>query len=180
LGFGFSPFVVRLVRDKIRTLKSEEFVSAAKAHGIPQRDIIWRHIIRKNALTNIVILAAQIWGFAMLMEISLSYVFSIGSAKLGGEPYHSWAWMLLTQESKNALIGNVENLFVNWWLWFFPAFFTGATIVGFYLFGDALKQWHSRREQFGIPVVRSSFEEELQRQLAVRGKSKLQALLKGI
>ena len=161
LGVGFAPAMVRLIRDKIRTFKSEEFVSATKAHGIAQGDILWRHIIWKNAATDLIILAAQIWGFAMLMEVSLSYVFSIGAPKLGGEPYASWAWLLLTPESKNALIGNVPRVFDHWWLWFFPAFFISSAIMGFGLLGDGLKKWHRRREQSNVEETPSRFEETL-------------------
>ncbi|MFQ5651634.1 MAG: ABC transporter permease [bacterium] len=172
LGVSFSPPIFRLIRDRIRRFKSEDFVNATKAHGISQSTIIWRHIIGKNSTSDIMILAAQIWGFAMLMEISLSYVFSIGSAKLGGEPYDSWAWMLLTPESKNALIGNVDSIAVNWWVWFFPAFFIAVTIVGFYLFGEALKQWRSRHEQFRLMERPHKAEELWMNNFPVNGGKK--------
>ena len=144
LGVGFTPPVFRLVRQKILALKHEEFLNAAKAHGVSQGRIIWRHVIWKNSLTDLLLTSVQIWGFAILMEISLGYIFSIGASKLGGERYDSWTWLLLAPESKNALIGNVDNIAVNWWLWFFPVFYISATIIGFYVFGDGLKQLCSR------------------------------------
>lgn len=158
LGVGLAPPAVRLIRDKIRSFKSEEFVTAAKAHGISQQRIIWRHIILTNGLSDLVIVAAQTFGAAILMDVSLSYVFSIANLKQGGEPYPSWAWLLLTPESKNALIGNVSHFLENWWVWFFPSFFTVSTIIGLFLFGDGLRNWGSPRERYNVVEARLRFE----------------------
>ena len=158
LGIGFTPKVIRLIQNRLTLFKSEDFVNAVKAHGISQRAIIWKHIIVKNTLTDILVMAVQIWGFAMLMEISLSYIFSIGAAKLGGEPYSSWAWLLLTTESKNALIGNGPTFWYHWWLWIFPAVFITSSLIGLYLFGDALARWNKMRKARSLKVEKTLFE----------------------
>jgi ABC-type dipeptide/oligopeptide/nickel transport system permease subunit len=161
LGIGFTPKVIRLIQNRIKLFNSEDFVNAVKAHGISHKAIIWKHIIVKNTLTDILVMAVQIWGFAMLMEISLSYLFSIGAAKLGGEPYASWAWLLLTTESKNALIGNEPTFWYHWWLWVFPAMFITFSLIGLYLFGDALAKWNEMRKSRSLHVHKTPFEKLL-------------------
>jgi ABC-type dipeptide/oligopeptide/nickel transport system permease subunit len=158
IGIGFTPKVIRLIRERIQQFKSEDFITAAKAHGISQNTIIWRHIILKNTLTDLLVMAIQIWGAAMLMEISLSYIFSIGATKFGGEPYSSWAWLLLTTESKNALIGNEATPFYHWWLWGFPVFFIVSSLIGFYLLGDALNKWKELQKTRNLKFKETWFE----------------------
>lgn len=139
IGFCFLPRMVRLVREKIKTFTSENFIDAAKAHGINENKILWFHIIKKNCLNDIVITITEIWAAVILLEISLDYLASI-STLLGVKIYTSWAQMLLTQEAKEAII-----FFKDWWLYAFPGFFIISTITGFYLFGDSLRILYEQR-----------------------------------
>jgi ABC-type dipeptide/oligopeptide/nickel transport system permease subunit len=168
LGLGLIPPIIRLVRGRLRAFARQNFVAASKAHGISHRAIVWRHIILENTGSDLLILAARTWGAAVLIEISLGYVFSIGAPKLGGEPYASWAWLLLSAASKDALIGNVAGL-GSWWLWFFPALFTIATVMGFTLFGDGLKAWERGRKDSEVIARPSRFESLLRRHVVHAG-----------
>lgn len=145
IGLGFLPRMIRLVRERIKTFVSENFVDGVKAHGIEQNRILWFHIIKKNCLGDIIIVITQIWAAAILIEISLDYLISISSL-LGAKIYESWAGMLLTNEVKNALINFLPELnFTHWWLYVFPGFFIISTVIGFYLFGDGLRAFYQRR-----------------------------------
>lgn len=139
IGFGFLPRMVRLIREKIKTFVSENFIDGAKAHGIKKDRILWFHIVRKNCLSSIVVTITQIWAAVILIEISLDYLVSISSL-LGAKIYASWAQMLLTQEAKEAII-----FFKNWWLYVFPGFFIISTVIGFYLFGESLTDYYEQR-----------------------------------
>lgn len=141
MGFGFLPRLVRVIREKIMTFGVENFIDATKAHGIDQRRILWFHIIWKNCLSDIILVATQIWAVAILMGISLDYLVSIGPASLGAKLYTNWAQMLIDARGE-VLFSNLRN----WWIWVFPSFFIISTVVGFYLFGDGLRDF--RRERF--------------------------------
>lgn len=137
IGIGFLPRMVRMISERIKTFESENFINAAKAHGIDQDRILGFHIIRKNCLRDIIIVIAQIWAAAILIEISLDYLVSI-SAFLGAKSYRSWAQMLI--DAKDYII-----FFRCWWLWVVPGFFIISTIIGFFLFGDGLRVYHRQR-----------------------------------
>ena len=137
IGIGFLPRMVRIIRERIKTFESENFINAAKAHGIDQDRILSFHIIRKNCMRDIIIVITQIWAAAILVEISLDYLVSI-SPFLGAKLYRSWAQMLI--DSKDYI------LFLKyWWLWVVPGFFIISTVVGFFLFGDGLRAFHRQR-----------------------------------
>ena len=137
IGIGFLPRMVRMIRERIKIFESENFINAAKAHGIDQNRILWFHIIRKNCMRDIIIVITQIWAAAILVEISLDYLVSI-SPFLGATLYRSWAQMLI--DSKDYI------LFLKyWWLWVVPSFFIISTVVGFFLFGDGLRVFHRQR-----------------------------------
>jgi peptide/nickel transport system permease protein len=159
LGIGFAPKVMRLVRGRIKTLASEQFIDAARAHGLPDRHILKFHIIRKNVFTDILALAAQVWAFAILTEIGLDFIIRL-SPTVGAKVYHSWAGMLLTDEARRAIL----QPFHAWWLWAVPVFFIVVTIVGLYLFCDGLEEY---QEQAGL--VAEPPETDLDRQAMVVG-----------
>jgi peptide/nickel transport system permease protein len=145
VGIGFLPRMVRLVRERIKTFVSENFVAGTKAHGIDQNRILRFHIIRKNCLGDIVVTLTQIWAAAILIGISLDYLISI-SPLLGAKIHQSWAGMLLTFEVSNALVNFLPELrFDYWWLYIVPAFFIVSTVIGFYLYGEGLDSLYRQK-----------------------------------
>ena len=143
ISLGFLPRMIRLIRERIKTFVSENFVDGLKAHGIDQNRILWFHIIKKNCMGDIMITTTQIWGAIILILISMDYLVSIFPL-LGAESYSSWARILLTPETKKAILFLKELKFNEWWLYVFPIFFIVTTVTGFYLFGDSLKTIYER------------------------------------
>lgn len=82
------PGMARLIRGQILSLRSRDFVMAARALGISTRGILARHLI-PNALGPIVVSVTVGFGGAMLSESSLSYL-GIGIQPPGA----SWGRMI--------------------------------------------------------------------------------------
>jgi len=82
------PGMARLIRGQILSLRSQDYVMAARALGIRTRGILVRHLI-PNALGPIVVTVTVGFGGAMLAESSLSYL-GIGVQPPGA----SWGRMI--------------------------------------------------------------------------------------
>ncbi len=82
------PGMARLIRGQILSLRSRDYVMAARALGIGTRGILLRHLI-PNALGPIVVSLTVGFGGAMLAESSLSYL-GIGIQPPGA----SWGRMI--------------------------------------------------------------------------------------
>ena len=117
--------VARLVRAEILSLKEREFILAAKAFGVSNIRIIWRHLI-PNALSAVIVNATLGVAGAILLESSLSFL------GLGVQP-PTPSWGNILAESK-------ETLGVAWWLSLFPGLAILLTVVGFNLLGEALRE----------------------------------------
>ncbi|MGH2535316.1 MAG: ABC transporter permease [Thermomicrobiales bacterium] len=125
IGVTAWPGTARLVRGQFLTLKSQEYVTAARAIGAPPWRIMLRHLF-PNALA-VIIVQATIWlSYAILLEASLSYL------GLGVQiPTPSWGNML--QDGQRELQLGV------WWLTVFPGLAIFATVLAFNLMGDGLR-----------------------------------------
>lgn len=138
IGVTCAPAFLRLVRQEIRRFSAIGFIDVSRAHGIPLSRILWRHILWKQSLGEIAVSVARLWGIAILLEISLSYLFAIGAAQIGAEPYLSWAQMLMTSEARQAILFSGGR-----WLYIVPAVAILATVFGFYLFADGLRSFYN-------------------------------------
>ncbi len=116
--------VARLVRAEFLTLKEREFVQAAKAIGVSNFKIIFRHIL-PNSLAPVFV--AAIFGIAgaILTESALSF---LGFGIKPPEP--SWG---------NILTSGKDNIEVAWWLSLFPGLAIFITTLSFNLLGEALR-----------------------------------------
>ncbi|HCD38237.1 MAG TPA: peptide ABC transporter permease, partial [Candidatus Omnitrophica bacterium] len=112
-------------RAEILSLKEREFILAAKAFGVSNIRIIWRHLI-PNALSAVIVNATLGVAGAILLESSLSFL------GLGVQP-PTPSWGNILAESK-------ETLGVAWWLSLFPGLAILLTVVGFNLLGEALRE----------------------------------------
>jgi len=65
--------IARLVRGQILSLRETDFVTAARATGVPQRRIIWRHIL-PNVVAPITVAASFGVAGAILTEAGLSFL----------------------------------------------------------------------------------------------------------
>lgn len=127
LGVLSWPGVANTVRAQVLAEREKEFVTAAKALGVRERNIIFRHIV-PNVMTIIIVSATLSFATCMLTEASLSFLgFGVG------EPIPSWGNML-----NNCRSSDVISTF--WWRWAFPSIALGLCTISINLFGDGLRK----------------------------------------
>jgi peptide/nickel transport system permease protein len=116
--------LARLVRAEFLTLKQRDFVLAARALGVRDRGIIFRHIL-PNALTPVFVSATFGVAGAILLESGLSFL------GLGVQPpYASWG---------NILTAGKDYITQAWWLTVAPGMSIFLTVLGYNLLGDGLR-----------------------------------------
>lgn len=118
--------LARIVRSNVLSLKETEFITAARALGLPNSRIILAHILPNTMASVIVALTLGIGG-AILSE---AYVSFLG---LGVQtPTASWGNML-TEAQEFQIIANAP------WYWFFPGLLILLTVLGINFVGDGLR-----------------------------------------
>ncbi|NLC26355.1 MAG: ABC transporter permease subunit [Fastidiosipila sp.] len=116
----------RLVRAQFFAQREMEYVTAAKAMGIREVAIIFRHIM-PNIFSILLVSMTLDFATAMLTESTLSY--------LGfGIPLPTPTWGNLLSGANNSIV--IQQY---WWLWVFPAAIFGLCTICINLIGDALR-----------------------------------------
>ncbi|HLI47712.1 MAG TPA: ABC transporter permease [Chthonomonas sp.] len=88
LGIVSWPPLARLVRGQAAALRHREFVEAARAIGVPNWQIVWRHIL-PNLLDPVLVQTTQDVAGVIIAEATLSFL------GLGVQPpYPSWGRMI--------------------------------------------------------------------------------------
>lgn len=126
LGFLSWPGIARLVRGSVLAEREQEFVTAAKALGVKEAGIIFRHIL-PNVITVIIVNATLDFATCMLTESSLSFI-GFGVT----EPNATWGNML--NGARSATV--IENY---WWRWVFPAVVLAICTISINCIGDGLR-----------------------------------------
>lgn len=118
--------LARLIRGQILSERERDYVLAAKALGIKQRHIIWRHVF--PAIISIVIVNATL-GYAgsLLTEAGLSFL-GFGVQK----PSPSWGNILTAAQDINVIR-------MYWWRWILPGLAIIIAALSINLMGDALR-----------------------------------------
>jgi peptide/nickel transport system permease protein len=127
------PYVTRLTRSQVLSLKEQEFITAARSLGATDRDLMFHHIL-PNLLTPVIVYVTLSIGGVILSEAALSFL-GLGS---GNQSQPSWGKML--NESR-AYIRSA------WWMPFFPGMAILFTVLGFNLLGDGLRDALDVRSQ---------------------------------
>ncbi|MBC7339180.1 MAG: ABC transporter permease [Firmicutes bacterium] len=124
LGLVTWPSYARVMRGQILGLREKEFAEAGRAMGASSWRILFRHLV-PNALAPIIVMATLGMADAIIVESTLSYL-SLGAQP----PLPSWGSML-----------NAGRTFMYRapWLTIFPGLAILFTVLGFNLFGDALR-----------------------------------------
>ncbi|MEX2104267.1 MAG: ABC transporter permease [Bacilli bacterium] len=126
IGIGFSPAFIRITRGQVLSLRNLEYVQAAKAVGVKDLRIIFRHIL-PNALSPIIIQSTLAMASGILAEASLSYL------GLGVQPpTPSWGSML-NQAQTLMTVAPYTTLY--------PGIAIFIVVLGFNLLGDGLQQY---------------------------------------
>ena len=116
--------VARLVRAEFLSLKERDFVDAARAIGISNRRLIFRHIL-PNALSPVFVAATFGVAGAILIESGLSFL------GLGVQPPDpSWG---------NILTAGKDNIEIAWWLSLYPGLAILITVLSYNLVGEGLR-----------------------------------------
>lgn len=125
LGLTGWTGIARLVRGEMLKLRSSEFALAARASGLGDGRIIFRHLL-PNALSPVLVSATFGVAGAILVESALSF--------LGfGVPPPTASWGEILSQSKLYLHRGA------WWLVLFPGFAIFITVTAFNLVGAGLR-----------------------------------------
>jgi len=118
------PYIGRIIRGQVLSLREREFVEAARSLGASDRRIIFREIL-PNLIAPILVYSTLILPTNILFEAALSFL-GVGVQP----PAASWGQM----------IGDATNVFdTAWWYMLFPGLAIVLTVLAFNLVGDGLQ-----------------------------------------
>lgn len=124
IGLFAWPYIARIVRAQVLSLREKEFVEAARAMGASNTRIMFREIL-PNLIGPIIVYSTLIIPTNILFEASLSF--------LGiGVPPSTPSWGRQLSEAT----GIFE---VAWWAMLYPGIFLLLTTLAFNLVGDGLR-----------------------------------------
>ena len=124
IGIFYIPVFARLTRAVAMTIWEREYISAARACGVSEMAITWRHVL-PNILSPLLIQGTIQFAVAILAEAGLSYL-GLGTQP----PYASWGRMLNEAQTFMALAP---------WMAVFPGVAIAWAVLGFNLLGDGLR-----------------------------------------
>ena len=125
VGLFTWPYLARIVRGQVLSLREKEFVEAARSQGAGTRRIIFREIL-PNVVAPIIVYTTLIIPNNILFEASLSFL------GVGVDPSTpSWGRMLAEAG------GGIFT--VAWWMMLFPGLFLFMTTLAFNLVGDGMR-----------------------------------------
>src|SRR5436190_11000042 len=123
IGLFSWPYISRIVRGQVLSLREKEFVEASRSLGASNWRIVFREIL-PNVAAPIIVYATLIIPNNVLFEAGLSY--------LGvGVPPATPSWGRMLSEASTNLGW--------WWLMLFPGLFLLMTTLAFNLVGDGLR-----------------------------------------
>jgi peptide/nickel transport system permease protein len=126
IGFFNWPYIARIVRGQVLSLREKEFVEAARSQGAGDWRIMRRHVL-PNVAAPIIVYTTLIIPNNILFEAALSFL-GVGVP----DQVPSWGRML-----SDAGSGSVFT--VAWWWMVFPGLFLFLTTLAFNLVGDGLR-----------------------------------------
>jgi peptide/nickel transport system permease protein len=131
VSLAFVDDFARVARSMVLSIKQEQYISAARAVGMSNLRIMWRHIL-PNAMAPIIVQATVSVSLAILAEAALSF---LGLGVEADTP----TWGLILSESRS---------FVSraWWLGVFPGLAIMITVLSINFLGDALRDLFDVRE----------------------------------
>ena len=126
IGLFSWPYIARIVRGQVLSLREKEFVEAARSLGSGDGRIIFREIL-PNVVAPIIVYTTLIIPNNVLFEAALSF--------LGvGVPPTTPSWGRMLAEG-----GDPLTLSTRWWMMIFPGLFLFLTTLAFNLVGDGMR-----------------------------------------
>jgi peptide/nickel transport system permease protein len=124
LGVGGWVLFARVVRGDVLGVREKDYILAARALGVGDLRMMFRHIL-PNVVSPVIVLTTFAFSLMIITEASLSFI------GLGVQPpAPSWGRMLGDGR---------DYLAVAWWLPTFPGLFIMLTVLGANLLGDCLR-----------------------------------------
>ena len=118
--------LARMIRGQVLAEREKEFVTAARAMGVKEGKIAFKHVL-PNIVSVILVSMTLDFAGCLLTESSLSYLgFGVQP------PRPTWGNML--SGSNNSTV--IQNY---WWQWLFPALFLSIAVICINVIGDALR-----------------------------------------
>ena len=133
ISIALIPSSARVVRANTLSLREQPFVESAKAIGMSEARIAFRHVL-PNTLAPLIVLATAQLGATILIEAALSFL-GLGVP----EPHPSWGRML--SESAAEYVRTAP------WLVIFPGIAISAVVFGTNLLGDAVRDLLDPRQR---------------------------------
>ena len=124
IGIAGIPSFARVARSGTLQVITQDYISSARISAVPGWKVAWRHIL-PNLAGLLIVQASVYFALAILAEAGLSYL-GLGTAP----PAASWGRMLQDSQS---LLGTAPLQA------FWPGLAIAATVLGFNLLGDALR-----------------------------------------
>jgi peptide/nickel transport system permease protein len=127
IGIVAIPVYARLSRGQVLALREREYVTAARAIGVPPLRVVLLHIL-PNIANPLIVQATLTTAFAILQEAVLSFL------GLGGQPpTPSWG------QDINYNQRYLTNLM--WWMSLGPGVAIFLAVFAFNFLGDAMRDW---------------------------------------
>ena len=124
LAVSWFPWYARIMRASVMRVKSDLYVSAARAMGVRHARIMVRHVV-PNALTPVVVQGSLDFGYVILAAASLSFI-GIGAQP----PDIEWGLMVAAERAK----------FLDfWWTVTVPGLAIFVTVLAVNLVGDGIR-----------------------------------------
>ncbi len=116
--------IARLIRGETLSVREEEYIEASKAIGVPDRTIVWKHLLPNTMAVSIVWATLRI-GRVIIAEATLSF-FGLGVQP----PTPSWG---------NMLLGAQTYIWTSQWLVWWPGLSILLVTLLFNFLGDGLR-----------------------------------------
>ena len=126
LGFLGWPYIARVIRGQILSLREQEYMIATEATGIRTMRKIFKHLI-PNVMPQLIVIATLSIGSVILTESALSYL-GVGLSF----PYASWGNMVDAVNDREILQGYLN-------IWVPPGVCILLTVMAFNFVGDGLR-----------------------------------------
>ena len=118
--------LAHMIRGQVLAEREKDFVLAARAMGVKETKIAFKHIL-PNIISVVLVSVTLDFAGCLLTESSLSYLgFGVQ------EPRATWGNMLNAAKSYTTIV-------TMWWQWVFPAIFLGIATICINIIGDALR-----------------------------------------
>lgn len=124
IAIVYTPIFARVCRGAVLAVSRQPYIEAARAVGVSNTRILFRHIL-PNITGPLIVQTTLSLAFAVLAEAALSFL------GMSGE-LDAPSWGLMLQRGK-------DYMFPAWWTAVFPGAAITLTVLSFNLLGDGLR-----------------------------------------